>query len=205
MDANEAAEKAGWIYRVAEIAFFEAVDILGCIEALEASNQPDVVQALNNDKEGADRAAGLVQRALFGRLLMGVMTAYDPVRSGDLHLKVGMDLLGEQIPRMVVLQRGAKLEDIEAAERMWGECLNFEPLERLRNYRNKLVAHLSISDMQEPINSELFELARMTAKVGELLANGMCVSSTAVSLDLQAILYRDSSRAFWGKWKTSAE
>jgi hypothetical protein len=200
MDANEAAEKAAWIYRVAEIAFFEAVDILGCIEALEASNQPDVLVSLKNAK--ANLAAGLVQRALFGRLLMGVMTAFGPVRSsGDLHLKVGMDLLGEQIPRMVVLQRGAKREDIEAAERLWAECLNFEPLGRLRNHRNKLVAHLSISDMQEPINSELFELARMTAKVAELLANGIGVSVMAVSLESQVVPYRDSSRAFWGKWK----
>ena len=129
---------------------------------------------------------------------MGVMTAYDAVRSCDLHLKVGMALLSEQIPRMVVLQRGAKPEDIEAAERLWTECLDFEPLGRLRNYRNKLVAHLSTSDMQEPINSELFELARMTAKVAELLANGVAM---AVSLESQVVPYRNSSRAFWGKWK----
>jgi transposase len=48
----------------------------------------------------------------------------------------------------IVAPRGAKLEDIDAAERLWAECLNFEPLGRLRNHRNKLVAHLSISDMQ---------------------------------------------------------
>jgi hypothetical protein len=200
MDANEAAAKAAWIHRVAEIAFLEAADILGCIEALEASNQPDVLVSLNNAK--AARAAGLVQRALFGRLMLGVMTAYDPVKSkGDLHLKVGMDLVAEQIPRMVILQRGGNLEDIEAAERLWAECLDFEPLGRLRNYRNKLVAHLSISVMEEPINSELFELARMTAKVAELLANGVGVSVTTVSLESEVIPFRDSSRAFWAPWK----
>jgi hypothetical protein len=41
----------------------------------------------------------------------------------------------------------------------------------------------------------------MTAKVAELLANGIGVSVMAVSLESQVVPYRDSSRAFWGKWK----
>jgi hypothetical protein len=37
--------------------------------------------------------------------------------------------------------KGTNLADIEAAERHWAECLNFEHLEVLRIYRNKSVAH----------------------------------------------------------------
>jgi hypothetical protein len=187
--------------RLPNTAFFEAIDIRACIEALEASNQPDVSRSLNNAR--AAHAAELIQKALFGRLLMEVMTAFDPVRPGDFHLKVGMDLIREEIPRMVVLQRGGKLDDIEAAERCWADCLNFEPLERLRTYRNKFTAHLSDppDGMKNPIISELFDLARMTAEVAEHLAHGTGIA--AISLESQVIPFRESSRAFWEKWKAS--
>jgi hypothetical protein len=97
--AREAAKKAERIYKVAHIAFFEAIDVRACIETLEASNQSGVLQSLEN--ANAARAAGLIQKALFGRLLMEVMTALDPVRcEGDFHLRVGMDLISEEIPRV---------------------------------------------------------------------------------------------------------
>ena len=197
-EAKAAATKAERIYKVARIAFFEAIDIRACIEALEASNQPEVLRSLNNAR--AAHAADLIQKALFGRLLITVMTAFDPVKRGDFHLKVGMDLIGEEIPRMAVLQRGGKLDDIQAAERRWAECLNFEPRDRLRTYRNKSVAHLSDppDGMEDPIISELFALARMTAEVAEHLAHG--TGFAAVSLESQMIPFRESSRAFWGKW-----
>jgi hypothetical protein len=197
--ATSAAIKAERIYKVAKTAFFEAIDICCCIEALEASNQPDVLWSLENAK--AALAAGLIQKALFGRLLIGVMTAFDPVRRGDFHLRVGMDLIAEEIPRMVVLQRGGNIGEIEAAEHRWAECLNFEPLERLRAYRNKFVAHLSDppAGMKDPIISELFDLARMTSDVAEFLAHG--TGTDAVSLRSQVTSFRDSSRALWEKWK----
>jgi hypothetical protein len=190
------------ILKVAKIAFLEAIDIRACIEALEASNQPDVSQSLDDAK--AARAAQLTQKALFGRLLMEVMTAFDPLRnSGDYHLRVGMKLIAQDIPRRAVLQRGGKIDDIEAAEHCWAKCLNFEPLERLRTYRNKFVAHLSDppAGMKDPMISELFDLARMTAEVAEHLARGTGI--VAVSLESQVIVYRESSHAFWGKWKAN--
>jgi hypothetical protein len=75
-EAKVAAAKVKLIYKVARIAFFEATDIRACIEALEASNQADVLRSLEN--ANAARAAGFIQKALFGRLLIGVMTAFDP-------------------------------------------------------------------------------------------------------------------------------
>jgi hypothetical protein len=61
--------------------------------------------------------------------------------------------------------KGTNLADIEAAERHWAECLNFEHLEVLRIYRNKSVAHMSDfpADMQQPVVRQLFDLAAMTA------------------------------------------
>ena len=81
-----------------------------------------------------------------------------------------MDLIAEEIPRLVVLRRGGgagDLNKIEAAERHWDECKKFEPLERLRIYRNKYVAHLSDPPacMEDPLVAELFTLSRMVAKV----------------------------------------
>src|SRR6266540_2141962 len=87
--AEAATRKVNRIYKVAKTAFFEATDMLACIEVLEAINQPDVLRSLESKR--ADLAAGLIQKALFGRLLMTTMTAFDRPQSGDFHLKVGMN------------------------------------------------------------------------------------------------------------------
>jgi hypothetical protein len=198
-EAADAAKKLERILKVAKTAFFEAIDIRACIECLEASNEAAVLRSLNDAK--AVRAADLIRQALFGRLLVEVMTAFDPRKPGDFHLRAGMDLLVEPIPRLALLERGGKLEDIEAAEHRWAECLSFEPLARLRMYRNKKVVHWSDppDGVKDPIISELFALARMTAEVAEHLAHA--TRFAAVSLDSQVVPFRDSSRAFWGKWK----
>jgi hypothetical protein len=200
--AEAAARKVNRIYKVARTAFFEATDMLACIELLEASNQPDVLRSLESER--ADLAAGLIQKALFGRLLMTAMTAFDPVQSGDFHLKAGMDLIAEDIPRRFILQRGGDLSKIKAAERGWAECLQFEPRDRLRKYRNKFVAHLSDppAGMKDPIVSELFALARMTAEVAEHLAHG---TGTFPSLRSQVVPYQDSGGVLWEKWKPNRD
>ncbi len=200
-EAKATAAKVERILKVARAAFFNAIDFLNCIEALEAGNRSEILRSL--EAANAGPAADLVQKALFERLLMGVMTAFDPVRRGDFHLGVGMKLVAEEAPRIVLCQmRGANLADIEAAERRWDECLkNRESLNALRTYRNKVVAHLSEypADKDKPIVRQLFDLAARTAKVAELLAHGTGIA--AVSLESQVIPFRESSRAFWEKWK----
>jgi hypothetical protein len=134
---------------------------------------------------------------------MSVMTAFDPMRDpGDFHLRVGMELLAEPIPRMALREtKEANFADIESAESLWAECLNFEHLESLRVYRNKSVAHMSDypADMRKPVVRQLFTLAAMTANVAELLARGTGIA--AVSLESQIGPFRESSRVFWDKWK----
>ena len=66
--AQVAAGKVERILKVACVTFWEAIDIRSCVEGLEASNRSDILQSLEN--ANADRAAGLIQKALFGRLLM---------------------------------------------------------------------------------------------------------------------------------------
>ena len=80
-EAAKAAAKAERILTAARAAWLEAIDLCSCIETLEAGNQPEVLSAIRDAK--AHHAADLVQRAFFGRLLMEVMTAFDPVREGD--------------------------------------------------------------------------------------------------------------------------
>jgi hypothetical protein len=200
--AEASARKVTRIYKVAKTAFFDATDMLACIEVLEAGNQPDVLRSL--ESEGADRAADLIQKALLMRLLMTAMTAYDPMRPGDFHLKVGMDLIAEDIPRRFILQRDGDLSRIEAAETRWAECLQFEPLSRLRKYRNKFVAHLSDppAGMKDPIVPELFALARMTAEVAEHLAHG---TGHFPSLRSQVTPYQNSGGVLWEKWKPNRD
>jgi hypothetical protein len=199
-EAKAVADKVARILKVARAAFFEAIDWRSCIEVLEAGNQLDVLRSIREAKAG--HTADLIAKALFGRLLMGVMTAIGPKKDpGDFHLKVGMDLIAEELPRKVILLNGGKLDDIQAAQRCWAECLNFEPRERLRTYRNKVAAHLSDlpADMKHPIIAELLTFATMTAEVAELLAHGTGIAG--VSLESQVIPFQDSARAFWGKWK----
>ena len=197
-EAKATAAKVEQILKVAKASFFDAIDFLGCIEMLEAGNRPEIVQSLAAAKAG--HAADLIQRALFGHCLMSVMTAFDPVLPGDFHLRVGMTLVAEQTPRMALGEmKGTSLVDIEAAERRWAECLNFEHLESLRTYRNKSVAHMSQfpADMQQPVVRHLFDLAKMTAKVAELLAHGTGMAK--LSLESQVVPFRESGRVFWEK------
>jgi hypothetical protein len=199
-EAQATAAKVELILKVAKAAFVDAIDFLACIEVLEAGNKPETTQALEATNSG--RAAELIQRALFGHCLMSVITAFDRVRDGDFHLRVGMELLAEQIPRMALCQmKTTNIADIEAAERHWDDCLNFEPLASLRTYRHKSVAHMSEFPVhrKKPVVHQLFELAAMTAKVAEHLAHGTGIA--AVSLESQVAPYRESARAFWEKWR----
>jgi hypothetical protein len=198
-EAEAAAADVERILKAARASFFDAIDILACIEALEAGNRPDVFRSLKAANGG--RAADLIQRALFGHCLMSVMTAFDPIRPGDFHLGAAMKLVAKEVPRRTLgMMTNTKFADIEAAERHWAECLKFEPLESLRIYRNKSVAHMSdYPDMQQPLVRNLFDLAAMTAKVAELLAHGTGIA--AVSLESQVTPFRESSRAFWARWE----
>jgi hypothetical protein len=199
--AEKAAVKAKRILTVARAAWFEAVDLCSCIVMLEASNEPDVIASINNAK--AADALVLIRKALLGRLVMGVTGALAPYRDpGDFHLRVGMDLVREEVPRQTILLRGSalKIADIETAEHRWAESLGYEARGRLVIYRNKVVAHLSERPaMNDPIISELFTLARMIAAVAEALAHGTGIAG--VSLESQVSVFRNRALAFWGKWK----
>jgi len=206
MTIHSQAAKVERLVKVAKASFFDAVDFLACIEVLEAGNRYEIDRAVT--AANAERAADLVKRALFGHCLTSVMTAFDPERSAgdDFHLRVGMKLVADPITREHLLKRnGANLADIESAERRWADCLNFKPLESLRTFRNKSVAHMSVypADMEPPVNHQLFELARMTAEVAEHLAHGTGI--TAVSLESQVGPFRESGRAFWDKWQTAED
>ena len=199
-EAKATAAKVELILKVAKAAFVDAIDFLACIETLEAGNQREIIQSLTAAKAG--RTAELIQRALFGHCLTSVMTAFDPVRSGDFHLAVGMALVAQPIPRTALCgMKGTNLADIEAAERQWTECLNFEHFGTLRIYRNKSVAHMSEypANMEQPLVRQLFDLAAMTAKVAELLAHGTGIAG--VSLASQVVPFQENGRAFWDKWK----
>jgi hypothetical protein len=196
---NEDAER---ILKVAQYAFLEAIDYLICIELLEAGNRPDIEASIN--KAGAGPAGDLIQRALFGRLLIGVMAAHDQgSRAGDFHLAIGMQLLAKPGARKLISERtGANAVQLGQAENLWAECLKFEALPRLRVYRHKFVAHLSDPppDLIQPLKGELLILARKTAEVAEMLAAGTGV--VTASLNAQAETFRPSARAFWAPWRT---
>jgi hypothetical protein len=53
------------------------------------------------------------------------------------------------------------------------------------------------ANMQQPVVRHLFDLARMTAKVAELLAHGTGMAK--LSLESQVVPFRESGRVFWEK------
>jgi len=199
-EAKTAADNAKRILKVAKAAYSAAQDLCSCIELLKAGNRSDVIASLQ--KANAREAVDLIQKALLGRLVMGVTCALAPKRDfGDFHLRVGMGLIREEIPRQVILLRGGNLADIKKAERLWAKCEKYKPTGWLRIYRNKVVAHLSElpANMKDPKIAELFTLARMIAGVAEGLAHGTGI--TTISLDTQMRVFRKRARAFWKKWK----
>jgi hypothetical protein len=186
------------IHKVAQIAFLEAIDCGATIKILSEGNGDSI--ANNLEKLQADLAAGLVQKALFGRLLITVMTAFDPVRKGDFHLRVAIELLTEPVIG-ILTQHGSDAELLGQALELWNQCLVHPQMGELRNYRNKEAVHLSDrpESVRDPLIGELLELANMMTRVCELLANGL--KMVDLSLESQVLVYEKSARQFWKPWK----
>jgi hypothetical protein len=131
------------VIKIAKADFFNAIDTMACMKVLERGNSEEAIRELS--RTGAGRAAMLIRKALFERLLLTVERAFDPVRKGDLHTAVAFKLLNDPAVFNDVAERGSRSQ-LELATRIWGRYLVDPRRKQLRHYRNKVVAHISERD-----------------------------------------------------------
>ena len=159
------------VRKVAATSFTWAIEIGAIVSNLGISNNKAVAEALMD--KGADRAAGIVQKALFQRLLMWAMMAVDPVRPGDYHLRVAFDRLRDKDVFGEIAQIGNPSRLAFSVEK-FAEAENAPELPALRHYRNKQAAHASAPDpiLSTPSINDLLLFAGRISVISEALAQG---------------------------------
>lgn len=190
--------------QVREIAgrgYEDAIELLACIEILEAGNDPQVTGVFTT--QPVMWAAKMVRVALFSRVLLLAMRPFDQIWKGDQHLAVAFELLEDPEVRAAVAQGGSSPADLEDAIRLYDVARADPRLKTLRYTRNKELAHLSERDpnISRPLNHETFAFARDVGLISEKLASGTGVASVELRHQLKA--YTEGSRAFWAPWRKS--
>jgi AbiU2 len=185
------------IREIAAAAVTDAIEILGIIEVLEASNQKPVSQALN--EAGAGRAAEHVKRALFTRLHFLVARAYGKTRPGDRHARKAFELLKDQN----VAKEMHSAPDLTEAQQRWEKCCGDPRLKSFLHFRDKYLAHLGEPrpGVGLPTYGDIFAVARETTRALEKLAHASGV--VGLSLDSQIPADKESARRFWAPWRKS--
>ncbi len=189
------------VRHIAARGYEEAIEMLACIEVLEAGNEKQVLAGLKDQQ--ALRAIGIIRTALFGHLLMLSMRPFDPVKKGDQHLAVAFELLKNEDIRDAVGQSGSP-EDLDEAIRLFADLVRDQRKEKLRHTRNKELAHLSARDpnIPKPLIGETFAFVRDVARIEEKLASG--TGACSIELRYQLSAYTEGSKAFWAPWRQPA-
>jgi hypothetical protein len=196
VEANVAATR-----EVAEGAYRDAAQIVGLIEILEASNTGGIDAALN--KAGAGGAVLQIQFSLIWRLQLLVARAYSkPTKEGDLHLRRGFELLGENSVRQRVVT-GDRAKHLHDAESRWKKCCGDTRLSKIEHARHKFIAHLGRPNakIEVPKYRELFDFARETAAIMEHLALAAGFTMNG-GLSAERETFAESAKIFWAPWTT---
>lgn len=133
------SEEVALAKKVAEAAYFAAAEFLSCVAILHAGNDQSTVDKI--EKRNGGKAFDLIKKAMFVRVLFGVMIPFDPVREGDYHLRVLANLIRRKAEGVIIDQAKAD----EALKRF--DALEKDAaFEKLRHIRNKEGSHLSKLD-----------------------------------------------------------
>jgi hypothetical protein len=186
------------VRQIAGAAFLDAIDIIRCRAVLRESEDFFVTRAL--ETANASRAANVVSRALWQRILMTVERAFAPnTRKDDRHVRVAFDDLAKPDVFEEVAKTGSR-KHLEQACAIW-RSYDADPRRRkLRHYRDKVIAHVGKRDpaIPVPLTEELRDYAYGTADVLARLARG--ASSVDLNLQVQIKAYEESAKAFWAVW-----
>jgi hypothetical protein len=181
--------------KVADAAYFAAAEFLSCVAILHAGNDQTIVAKI--EKRNGGKAFDLIKKAMFVRVLFGVMIPFDPSRRGDYHLRVGVDLIRRKAEGVIVNQARAD----EALERF--DALEKDPaFEKLRQIRNKEASHLSkLDDKIE--RATIGELLTFANNCGPLIEAFVAACGlTMPSVASQVHPYAESSTAFFSAFDT---
>ncbi len=183
------------VREIAASGFTDAIEMLGIIEVLEAGNQKQIIQGLN--EAGAGRAAEHIKRALFTRLHFLVARAYGITRRKDRNTRKAFEILND--PK--VAKEMANESDLTEAQNRWLKCCGDDRLKAFIHFRDKYLAHLGEPepDVAFPTYGDVFALARETAVVLEKLAHAAGV--VTLSLDTQVPAHKTSAEKFWTIWR----
>jgi hypothetical protein len=185
---------------IAQKALEDAANIIGSIKILEESNKDNANESLN--KVGAGAAAGQIHLALIWRLQSIVVRAYlKPVKSDDLHLRHGFELLKNEITRVNSIAHGAH-DSLQEAEQLWLRNCGDHRLEKLIATRHKFIAHLGEPDKNLPMPSykDLFDFGRETATMMEHFAKAIGVTIEG-GLEGENTKFEKSAQQYWKPWK----
>jgi hypothetical protein len=191
--------EAELVRRIAATGFTDGIDVLASLQVITQGNDVFIIRGIVEG--GAARAAVLVRKALFQRVLIMVKRAYDNPRrkGGDRHTKVAIDFLSDPQVFDEVAQHGSRTH-LEQAVEFWRSYSSDPRLTRLKHYRDKAIAHLAEKDPEigDPTINDLTYFATGTADLWARLAWGAGV----VGLDMRSQIdpYEESAKAFWRPW-----
>ena len=189
--------KAKLVKQISATGFTEAIDLMACLAVLREGTSLVVPLAL--EAANAALAATLVQKALLQRVLMTVERAFAPVKyNSDRHARVAFIHLSDQNVFDEVANAGSR-KHLQQACNTWRNFDADPRRERLKHYRDKVVAHTSVRKLPVPLVSELTSYAMSTADVLARLARGTGV--VELQLKVQTAAYDASAKAFWSVWR----
>jgi hypothetical protein len=190
--------KAELVKQISATGFTEAVDLMACLAVLREGESLVVPRAL--EAANAALAATIVQKALLERVLMTVERAFAPVnkRKLDRHARVAFEHLCDPNIFDEVAKAGSRRE-LEQACDTW-RIYDADPRrEKLKHYRDKVVAHTAERERPAPFVEELRGYAMGTADLLARLALG--TGAVGLGLGVQMAAYDKSAEAFWSVWR----
>jgi hypothetical protein len=195
-EAVPMSPKADLVRQISKAGFTDAIDLMACLAVLREGQSLVVPRAL--EAANAALAVTIVQKALLQRVLMTVERAFSPGnRPDDRHARMAFECLSDQNIFDEVAKAGSR-KDLQQACDTWRNYDADPRRNRLKTYRDKVVAHTAVRKLPAPLVSQLISYAMGTADVLARLARGTGV----VGLDLrsQTDAYDASAKAFWSVW-----
>jgi hypothetical protein len=188
------------VRKISAVAFTDAIDLMACLAVLREGESLVVPKAL--EAANASLAATIVQKALLQRVLMTVERAFAPVGrpKSDRHARVAFEHLSDPKIFDEVATVGSR-KYLQQACDIWRTYDTDRRRERLKHYRDKVVAHAAVRNpkISVPLVRDLKSYAMGTADVLARLARGSGV--VGFELGVQMAAYDESARAFWRVWR----
>ena len=171
--------KAQLVRQISATGFTEAIDLMACLAVLREGESLVVPQAL--EAANAARAATIVQKALLQRVLMTVERAFAPVNrpNSDRHARVAFDYLSDTNIFDEVEDAGSR-KHLQQACAIWRKYDADPRRERLKHYRDKVVAHTGAPDPAIPVPL-ISDLRRYVMGTADVATNGPELGGTVLA------------------------